>query len=41
MSNLDSSVNNTPYDEEELDHFKELLTKEEEDTKEEINALKE
>ena len=40
MSNLDASVNNTPYNEEELDHFKELLAEEEKDTKEEISALK-
>lgn len=28
MSNLDAPVNNTPYSEEELDHFKELLLQE-------------
>lgn len=41
MSNLDTQVNNTPYSEEELEHFKEKLIKQREETREEIDQLKE
>lgn len=41
MSNLDASVNNTPYSEKELDHFKERLLQEKKEAKEEIKQLKE
>lgn len=40
MSNLDAPVNNSPYNEEELNHFKQLLTEEREETKEELDQLK-
>ena len=41
MANLDAPLNNTPYDEEELNHFKELLEAEKEKTENEIRNLKE
>ena len=41
MSNLDTQVNNTPYGQEELEHFKEILIKQREETREEIDQLKE
>ncbi|MEX2363092.1 MAG: hypothetical protein WD597_05690, partial [Balneolaceae bacterium] len=41
MPDRNTVINSTPYSEEELDHFKELLIKEREETKEEINELRE
>lgn len=41
MSNLDAPVNNTPYDDDELDHFVELLEDEQEETEEKIESLEE
>lgn len=41
MANLDAPLNNSPYDEEELNHFKELLEAEKEETESEIRNLKE
>lgn len=40
MANLDAPVNNSPYDEDELSHFKELLKKAQQETQEEIENLK-
>lgn len=36
-----NTVNNSPYSEDELEHFKELLLKEQKETNEEIKELKE
>jgi hypothetical protein len=41
MSNLDAPVNNTPYSDEELDHFKDLLKNKKRETRQEIETLKE
>lgn len=41
MSNLDAPVNNTPYSDEELDHFKELLLQEREEALEDEKTMKE
>lgn len=40
MANLDAPLNNTPYDEDELNNFKELLKKEQTETEKEIQHLK-
>lgn len=40
MANLDAPLNNSPYDEDELNNFKELLKKEQKETEEEIQNLK-
>ncbi len=40
MANLDAPVNNSPYDEDELSHFKELLKEEQREAQEEIENLK-
>lgn len=39
MANRDASQNTTPYSEEELNHFKNLLEKEHQNTKEELEKL--
>ena len=39
MSNLDAPVDNTPYSDEELEHFRKLLKEEQQETKEEIENL--
>jgi len=41
MSNLDAPVDNTPYSDEELDHFKDLLKSKKRETRQEIKTLKE
>lgn len=41
MSNLDAPVDNTPYSDEELEHFKELLQEQKQETEEEIEAIHE
>lgn len=38
---LDAPLNTTPYDEDELEHFKELLKEEKDRTRQEIDNLKE
>lgn len=40
MAKLDTPLNNSPYDDKELNHFKALLTKEKEEAEEEIENLK-
>jgi len=41
MAKLDAPLNNSPYDEDELNHFKEMLKDEKKDTEDEIRNLKE
>lgn len=41
MSNLDAPVNNTPYSEEELEHFKNLLLEERQEALEDAQEMKE
>lgn len=41
MANLDASVNNTPYSDEELEHFKNLLLEEREEAKENAEQTQE
>lgn len=41
MPNRNSAINNTPYSDEELEHFKQLLIKEQKEINEEIKDLKE
>ncbi len=41
MAKLDAPLNNSPYNDEELNHFKELLEAEKEETESEIRSLKE
>jgi RNA polymerase-binding protein DksA len=41
MPNLDAPLNNSPYSEDELDHFKELLEEEKNEAESEIQNLKE
>ncbi len=41
MSNLDAPVNNTPYSDEELEHFKSMLEEEHQETRQEIKSMKE
>lgn len=41
MANLDAPLNNSPYDDEELTQFQELILEEKEQAEEEINKLKE
>lgn len=41
MSNLDSAVNNTPYSDEELEHFKNLLLEERKEAVNESENMKE
>lgn len=40
MANLDTPINSTPYSDEELEYFKELLLEEKKEAKEEIENLK-
>lgn len=40
MSNLDAPVNNTPYNDEELEHFKNLLLEERKEAKENADQMK-
>lgn len=40
MANLDAPLDNTPYSKEDLNHFKELLEEEEQETRQEIDRLK-
>lgn len=41
MSNLDAPVENTPYSDEDLEYFKNLLMEERQETKTEIDRMKE
>lgn len=41
MSNLDAPVNNTPYEKEDLQHFKQKLEELQQETEEEITTLRE
>lgn len=40
MQNRDAPLNNTPYDEKELDHFKQLLENEHQETREKVERLR-
>lgn len=40
MAKLDAPLNNSPYDEDELEHFKKLLKEEQKEAEEEIENLK-
>lgn len=41
MGNLDAPINNTPYSDEELNHFKELLLQKRKEAKEKVETQKE